>query len=208
VGSKRKANGLQKGKPPKRPSVEEGDDFLLNEISLAAQNFGPLEFTLRGEPLRSPNASHETLQGDNSPPFHSPSPSTQAHEEFTETRRLASPEVSLRSPTSRSEEDLQGEEPEQQTTADPGISMPDDTPLGGTTLPDTSEAGPSGASGSFDFLGVRLLSDPVEALASVLPDGLFEDVRRTMPFKFAQDIVESQITVFLFCLLLVLAFFS
>jgi hypothetical protein len=91
---------------------------------------------------------------------------------------------------------------------DPGTSVPDDTPLGGTSFPGTSEAGPSGASHSFNFLGVRLLGDPLEALASVLPDELFEDVGRTTPFKFAQDIVEFQIVVFLFCLLLVLAFFS
>jgi hypothetical protein len=36
VGTKRKASYLQKDKALKRPHVEEGDDFLLNEISLAA----------------------------------------------------------------------------------------------------------------------------------------------------------------------------
>jgi hypothetical protein len=45
VGTKRKAGGLQKGRASKRPYVEERDDFLLNEISLAAQNFEHPEFT-------------------------------------------------------------------------------------------------------------------------------------------------------------------
>jgi hypothetical protein len=162
---------------------------------------------LRGEPLCPPNASYETREGSDSLPAYPPSSSTQAHEEeFTEASRLVSPEVLLRSPTPGSEEDLQGEEPEQRTTVDQGTSVPDDTPIGGTSFPGTSKAGPSGASRSFDFLGVRLLGDPLEALASVLPDGLFEDVERTTPFKFAQDIVEPQIAVFFFCLLLVLAF--
>jgi hypothetical protein len=51
VGTKHKADNLQEGGASKRPNVEEGDDFLLNEISLAAQDFGLPEFTWRGEPL-------------------------------------------------------------------------------------------------------------------------------------------------------------
>lgn len=70
--------------------------------------------------------------------------------------------------------------------------------MGGTSIPSTSAIGSSHPSFSFDFLGACLLGDPLEAMASVLPDGLFEDIERTTPFKFAQDIVESQIAVFLF----------
>lgn len=62
-------------------------------------------------------------------------------------------------------------------------------------VPSSSGGGPSNAPGTFDFLGARLLNDPLEALASVLPAGLFEDIGRTTPFKFAQDIIESQSAV-------------
>jgi hypothetical protein len=98
---------------------------------------------------------------------------------------VVSPGVQLRSPASGSEEDLCDEEPDQLTTLDPGTSVPRGTPLGGTSIPSTSRVGPSGASCSFDFLGAHLLGDPLEALAFVLPDGLFEDIGRTTPFKFA-----------------------
>lgn len=40
VGTKRRADNLQEGGAPKRPNVEEGDDFLLNEISLAVHLAG------------------------------------------------------------------------------------------------------------------------------------------------------------------------
>jgi hypothetical protein len=55
---------------------------------------------------------------------------------------------------------------------------------------------PSNAPRMFHFLGARLLGNPLEALASVLPARLFEDIERTTPFKFAQDIIESQIAVY------------
>jgi hypothetical protein len=217
MGTKCKASGLQKGKAPKRPSVEEGDDFLLNEISHAAQNLGPPEFTLRGEPLCPLNASYETREGSDSLPAYPPSSSTQAHaEEFTEASRLVSPEVLLRSPTPGSEEDLQGKEPEQCTTVDPGTSVPNDTLLRGTSFPGTSEAGPSGASRSFDFLGVCLLCDPLEALASILHDRLFEDCQENYAFQIRlrhrripnRDIflLPSTSTCFLFLLLFVNCF--
>lgn len=55
-------------------------------------------------------------------------------------------------------------------------------------VPSSSGAGPSNDPSTFDFLGAHLLGDPLKALASVLPVGLFEDIGRTTHFKFAKDI--------------------
>jgi hypothetical protein len=90
--------------------------------------------------------------------------------------------------TSGAEGDPQGEGLGQRTPLDPSANAAADEPSGETPVPSTLGAG-------FDFLGNRLLGDPLEVLESVLLDGLFRDVGRTTPFKFAQDIIESQIAV-------------
>jgi len=199
VGTKRKANGLQEGGASKRPYVEEGDDFLLNEISLAVQNFGLLEFTWWGEPLSplSPTGGTRVV----SEPSQEPLPAPDAHmcrEETAEALEVISPGTRAKNSASGAEGGSQGEGLDQRTPLDPGVDAPVDRPLGETPVPSTSGVG-------FDFLGIRLLGDPLEALASVLPDGLFEDVGKTTPFKFAQDIVESQIAVPFFRFLLITA---
>jgi hypothetical protein len=164
---------------------------------------------LQGEPLSPLNIPDETHERSESSPEYPATSDVQTHEEgFAEAPRVVSPGVQLRSLDSGSEGDLHNEEPDQCTTLDLGTSIPKDTPLGGTSIPSTSGAGPSVASCTFDFLGVRLLGDPLEAIASILPDGFFEDIGRTTPFKFAQDIIESQIVVFSLCILLALVLFS
>jgi hypothetical protein len=161
--------------------VEEGDDFLLNEISLAAQNFRRPEFTWRGEPLSPPNIADETQErSEFSPEFLPASGVRTCREGTTEALGAVSPEIRPGDSASGSEEGSRDEEPDQRTPLDPGTHVPRDRPLGETSIPSTSNA-----PGTFDFLGVRLLGDPLEALASVLPDGLFEDIGKTAPFKFA-----------------------
>jgi hypothetical protein len=189
--------------------VEEGDDFLLNEISLTAQHFRHPEFTLLGEPLSPLNIANETQKLNNLSLEHPPTSGVRTHEEgTTEALGVVSPEIRLGNSASGSEEGPYDEEPGQRTTLDPGTHIPGDRPLGGTSIPSTSGAGPSSAPCTFDFIGVRLLSDPLEALTSVLPNGLFEDIGKTTPFKFAQDIIESQIAVFFLCILLIIFLFS
>jgi hypothetical protein len=209
VGTKRKAGGLQKGRASKRPYVEEGDDFLLNKISLAAQNFGHPEFTWRGEPLSPPSFADETQERSKSSPEHPPASGVHTcGEETAEELGAVSPDTQAENSASRSKDGSCDEEPGQCTPLDPGTDVPRDRPLGETSISSTSEAGLSNALGTFDFLGVRLLGDPLEALASVLPDRLFEDIGKTTPFKFAQDIIESQITVPFLCFLLIIILFS
>jgi hypothetical protein len=107
-----------------------------------------------------------------------------------------------------SEDGSRDEEPGQRTPLDLGTDIPRDRPLGETSVPSTLRGGLPNAPGTFDFLGAHLLGDPLEALASVLPDGLFEDIGKTTPFKFAQDIIESQIAVPFLCFLLIIVLFS
>jgi hypothetical protein len=186
VRTKRKAGGLQKGRASKRPYVEEGDDFLLNEISLAAQNFGHPEFTWRGEPLSPPSIADETQERSESSLELPPASSVHTcGEETAEVLGAVSPDTRAENSASGFEGGSRDEEPGQRTPLDTGTNVPRDRPLGETSIPSTSEAGLSNASGTFDFLGDRLLDDPLEALASVLPDGLFEDIGKTAPFKFA-----------------------
>jgi len=189
--------------------VEEGDDFLLNKISLAAQNFGHPEFTWRGEPLSPPSFADETQERSKSSPEHPPASGVHTcGEETAEELGAVSPDTQAENSASRSKDGSCDEEPGQCTPLDPGTDVPRDRPLGETSISSTSEAGLSNALGTFDFLGVRLLGDPLEALASVLPDRLFEDIGKTTPFKFAQDIIESQIAVFFLCILLIIFLFS
>lgn len=128
-------------------------------------------------------------------------------EELTEVLRSISLDIQSEGPISAPEEDCRNEEPNPSTTPDSNIGtqasphlgsfVQEDTTLGGTSIPSTSGIGSSRPPFSFEFLGARLLGEPLEALASVLSDGLFEDIGRTTPFKLAQDIVESQIAVHL-----------
>jgi hypothetical protein len=166
--------------------VEEGDDFLLEEISLAAQDFGLPEFTWPGEPL-SPLSPTGEMRVGSEPSQESP-PTPDARKETTEELEVLSPDIRAEDVTSGAEVDPQGERPEQRTPLDPSADAAAGGPSGEAPVPSTSGAG-------FDFLGTRLLGDPLEALASVLPNGLFQDVGRTTPFKFAQGIIESQIAV-------------
>jgi hypothetical protein len=89
--------------------VEEGDDFLLNEISLAAQNFKRLEFTLRGEPLSLSlslsllNIADETQEQSELSPEHPPTSGVRTYEEGTvEALGVVFPEVRLGSSASGS----------------------------------------------------------------------------------------------------------
>jgi hypothetical protein len=169
--------------------VEEGDDFLLNEISLAAEDFGLPEFTWRGEPLSPVSPTGGTRVGSEPSPESPPTPDAHAlGEETAEELEVTYPDVRPENLTSGAEVDPQSEGPGQHTPPNPSANAAADGPSGETPVPSTPGAG-------FDFLGIRLLGDPLEALASVLPDGLFQDVGRTTPFKFAQDIIESQIAV-------------
>jgi hypothetical protein len=186
VGTKHKASGLQKGKTSKRSYVEEGGDFLLNEISLVAQNFRRPEFTLRSKPLSPPNIADETRERSGISPEHPPTSGACTYEEGSaDTFGAVSPEIQLGNSTSGPEEGSRNEEPGQRTTLDPGAHVLGGRPLEGTSIPSSSGAEPSNAPCKFDFLGVRLLGDPLEALAFMLPDGLFEDIGKTTPFKFA-----------------------
>jgi hypothetical protein len=109
------------------------------------------------------------------------SPASDAHmcgEETAEELEVISRGTRAENSATGAEGGSQGEGLGQRTPLDPGVDAPADRPLGETPVPSTSGAG-------FDFLGIRLLSDPLEALASVLPDGLFEDFGKTTPFKFA-----------------------
>jgi hypothetical protein len=108
VGTKRKADGLQKGRASKRPYVEEGDDFLLNEISLAAQNFGLPEFTWRGEPLSPLSSTGGTRVG--SEPSREPPPAPEAHMCKEETTKVIFLGTRAENSASGAEGGSQGEE--------------------------------------------------------------------------------------------------
>jgi hypothetical protein len=118
---------------------------------------------------------------------------------------MTPPDIQPESPMIVFEEDRCDEEPDQHMIPDSNIgiqigpnqdaSVHENVPLGGTSILSTSGIDSSCPPFSFDFLGAHLLGNPLEALASVLPDGLFEDIGRTTPFIFAQDIIESQIAV-------------
>jgi hypothetical protein len=201
VGTKRRADNLQEGGAPKRPNVEEGDDFLLNEISLVAQDFGLPEFTWRGEPLSPLSPIGETRVGSGASRESPPTPDAPTcGEGVAEAREVLSTGARAKNITSDAEVDPQGEGSERCTPPDSSANAAADGISEETPVPSTSGAG-------FDFLGIRLLGDPLEALASVLPNGLFQDVGRTTPFKFAQDIVESQIAVPSSCVFSSLFFF-
>jgi hypothetical protein len=193
VGTKRRADNLQESGAVKRPNVEEGDDFLLNEISLAARDLGLPEFTWRGEPLSPLNPIGETRVGSGASRESPPTTDAPAcGEGVAEAIEVPSTGARAENIASDTEVDLQGEGSERCTPPDPSANAAADGSSEETPVPSTSGAG-------FDFMGIRLLGDPLEALASVLPDDLFRDVGRTTPFKFAQDIVESQIAVHSSC---------
>jgi hypothetical protein len=114
IGSKRKAGDHQEGRAPKRSAVEEGDDFLLNEISLAAQNFSRPEFTWRDEPLSPPSAADETRERSGFSTDLSPDSGAGTFREGTaETPRADSSDIKPRSFALGSEEGSPGEEPDQ-----------------------------------------------------------------------------------------------
>jgi hypothetical protein len=103
IGSKRKAGDHQEGRAPKRSAVEEGDDFLLNEISLAAQNFSCPKFTWRDEPLSPPSAADETRERSGFSTDLSPDSGVETFREGTaETPRADSSDIQPRSSASGS----------------------------------------------------------------------------------------------------------
>jgi hypothetical protein len=132
--------------------VEKGDDFLLNEISLAAQNFGHTVFTWRGEPLTPPSFADETREG--SEPSPELSPASGVHtcgEETVEALGAVSPNTRAENSASGFEGGSQDEGLSQGTPLDPGTDAPRDRPLGETSTPSISGAGFSNAPSTFDF---------------------------------------------------------
>jgi len=66
---------------------------------------------------------------------------------------------------------------------------------------DASGAGPFQTTPAFNFMGINLLDDPLEAMLFILPEGLIMNVGRTTPFHFAQETIESCIVVHSCCLI-------
>lgn len=111
VGSKRKVSGHQDGRAPKRSAVEEREDFLLNEISLVAQNFSRSEFTWRDEPLSPLSAVEETRERSGSSTDLRPTSGVGVpREETAENPRADSADTQPGSSASRYEEGSHTEE--------------------------------------------------------------------------------------------------
>jgi hypothetical protein len=125
IGSKRKAGDHQEGRAPERSVIEERDDFLLNEISLAAQNFSRPEFTWRGEPLSPPSTADETRERNGFSTDLPPDSGVGTYREgTTETPRADSTDIQPGSSASGSEEGSRGEEPDQHPPLDSDTHVP------------------------------------------------------------------------------------